>query len=64
MDQVLLRADEAAQALGIPRSTFYQMLSRGAVPCVRFGRRSVRVPADALKRWVEEQERAGVTAAK
>jgi excisionase family DNA binding protein len=60
VDQMLLRVDEAAHMLRIPRSRLYQMLSRGDVPAVRLGR-SLRVPADALKRWVED--RAGATTA-
>ena len=58
MDQMLLQANEAAKVVAIPLSSFYRLLRRGDVPCVRLGR-SVRIPADAFRQWVEE--RAGAT---
>jgi len=61
MEQVLLQADEAAKLVAMPLSSFYRLLRRGDVPCVRLGR-SVRVPPDALRRWAKE--RAGATAPK
>ena len=54
MDQLLLRAEEVQKALSLGRSTIYQMMASGELPIVRIGR-SVRVPADALRDWVEHQ---------
>ena len=54
MDQLLLRPDEVASALGLGRSKTYQMLASGEIPVVRIGR-SVRVPAEALKIWVKQR---------
>ncbi len=54
MDQLLLRAEEVQKALSLGRSTIYQMMASGELPIVRIGR-SVRVPADALRDWVERQ---------
>ncbi len=54
MDQLLLRAEEVQKALSLGRSTVYQMMASGELPIVRIGR-SVRVPADALRDWVERQ---------
>ncbi len=51
---LLLRLTEVAEQLGLGRSTVYQLLQRGDLPCVRIGR-SVRVPADALAEWVRER---------
>lgn len=50
----LLRIAEAAQLLGVGRSTVYQLVAANAVPVVRIGR-LVRIPRDALLRWIEDQ---------
>jgi excisionase family DNA binding protein len=50
----LLRIAEAAELLGVSRSTLYQLVSANAVPVVRVGR-LVRIPRDALLRWIENQ---------
>jgi len=57
MTQMLLRAEEAARALGIGRSKLYALLAAGELPVVRIGR-STRIPAAALQRWVEERTAA------
>ena len=62
MTQMLLRAEEAARALGIGRSKLYALLAAGELPVVRIGR-STRIPAAALERWVEERTAAGTAAA-
>lgn len=54
MDRMLLRPEEAAEMLGIGRSTIYSLMATGGMPSVRVGR-SVRVPLDALKQWVSER---------
>ena len=53
-ERLLYRPSEVFELLGISRSTGYTMLASGALPSIRIGR-SVRVPADALKKWIEEQ---------
>jgi len=53
MERLLLRPAEAGRALGLGRSTTYEMIRLGTLPSVRVGR-SLRVPARALERWVEE----------
>ena len=52
MDRILLRVPEAAEAAGISRSLAYQLIASGEMPSVRVGR-SIRVPAEALRRWAE-----------
>jgi excisionase family DNA binding protein len=42
MDQLLMRAEEVARALGLGRSKVYEMMQSGELPVVRIGR-SVRV---------------------
>ena len=56
VDKLLLRPQEAAELLGVGRSKVYALLAAGEIPSVRVGK-SVRVPAAALRRWVEERGR-------
>ncbi len=51
---MLLRAEEVQRVLGLGRSKIYEMIAAGELPVVRIGR-SVRVPADGLRQWVERQ---------
>ena len=51
---LLLRAEEAAKLLSLGRTTIFQMMASGELPCVRVGR-AVRVPRTALERWVRER---------
>lgn len=44
-------------ALGIPRSSAYAAVARGAIPCIRFGRHIV-VPRAGVDRLLEENRRA------
>ena len=55
MEKLLLRADEVAQMLGLGQAQVYGMCQRGELPCVRLGR-SVRIPADKLRSWVEDKQ--------
>ena len=48
---LLLRPAEVALALGIGRATAYQLIATGELPSVRIGR-SVRVPRQALEKWI------------
>lgn len=51
-EPLLLRVEEAARMLRLGRATVYLLVSRGELPSVRIGR-AVRVPAEALRRWIE-----------
>ena len=51
MERLLLKMEEAADALSVGRSKMYAMVQAGVVPSVRLGG-EVRVPADALRAWV------------
>ena len=54
MEQLLLRASEAAQMLGIGRSTVYELAAKGSIPSVRIGVRR-RFPRDRLLKWIEQR---------
>ena len=52
MTKLLLKPEEAAEALGICRSKVYALLRSGDLESVRIGA-SRRIPADALTAYVE-----------
>jgi excisionase family DNA binding protein len=54
LEPLLLRATEVGKLLGLGRSKVFAMLAAGQLPAIRIGR-SVRVPREALERWVREQ---------
>lgn len=54
LEPLLLRATEVGKLLGLGRSKVFAMVAAGQLPAIRIGR-SVRVPRDALERWVREQ---------
>ncbi len=60
MERRLLRIPEAATALGIGRTTLYEMVRRGEIPIVRIGR-AVRIPATAIDVWVADRTRQADT---
>jgi excisionase family DNA binding protein len=53
-ERLLLRVEEVAETLSIGRSKTYELIAAGELPVVRLGR-CVRVPAAAVRRWVEAQ---------
>ena len=53
-ERLLLRPSEVAEMLSVGRSTLYELLADGVVPSVRVGT-VLRVPADALRTWLEEE---------
>jgi excisionase family DNA binding protein len=57
--RLLIRVSEAAEMLSIARTKAYLLVQDGTLPSVRLGR-SVRVPVDALRAWLSEQQSAVV----
>jgi excisionase family DNA binding protein len=59
MDQnpqsMTMSVTDAAKRLGISRAFAYELVARGALPCLRFGRRVV-VPRKALERLIDEAD--------
>jgi putative molybdopterin biosynthesis protein len=58
MEPTLLTVREVARRLSLGRATTYPLVQRGELPSVRIGR-AVRVPAQALDRWVAEHTAGG-----
>lgn len=51
---LLLKGTQVAEELGISRALAYKWMATGILPVVRVtGSKSVRVPREALLRWVE-----------
>lgn len=61
MEQLLLKVPEVAQMLGIGRGRAYEMVAQGVIPSVKLGNKSVRVPTEALRRWIRERESGGLS---
>lgn len=49
-----MKVPEAAELLGIPRTRMYELVSRGEVPAVRIGERSIRINRRELERFLIE----------
>jgi excisionase family DNA binding protein len=43
---------QVAQMLQLSRTKVYEMVAAGILPSVKFGDRSVRIPADGLRHWI------------
>lgn len=61
VEKILCTPTEAAQALGISRSTIYVLIASGDIPSVRIGS-CRRVPVDGLRRYVAKLAKKGVAA--
>lgn len=57
-ERVLL-VEEASQFLGIPKSSLYQKISRGEIPCTRHGKRVMFLESDLIN-WVRKGQRGGI----
>lgn len=53
MEKLLLRPSEVSELTGMGKSKTYALIAAGVIKSVRIGK-SVRVPADALRRWIDE----------
>jgi excisionase family DNA binding protein len=53
MEKLLLRPAEVGELTGMGKSKTYELIAAGVIPSVRIGK-SVRVPADRLRRWIDE----------
>lgn len=55
----LLTIPEVADLLAIPKGYGYELVRRGDISAVRFGR-YVRVPASALRKWMVRNQKSGL----
>jgi excisionase family DNA binding protein len=58
MERLLLKPGEVTEMLSMGRSRIYEMLNTGELPSIRIGR-SIRIPAIALKEWVDTHQSGG-----
>ncbi len=56
MEKLLIRVTEAAEMASVGRATAYELVAKGEWPSVTIGR-SVRVPLQDLRDWVERRKR-------
>lgn len=47
---------EASERLGIGRTTVYQEVVEGNIRAKRFGKKNIRIPAEALQRYESEND--------
>jgi excisionase family DNA binding protein len=59
MDKLMLTPEEAAEALGVGRSTLYDLLRLQEIPSVKIGR-SRRIPVSALREFADRLATAAV----
>lgn len=55
MDRLLLKPQEAARLLGVSLSRVYQLIGSGAVPHVRLGGTTLRIPLEALRKMISDE---------
>jgi excisionase family DNA binding protein len=53
-ERIWLRVPEAANALGLGKSTVHELINRGELRPARVGR-ALRIPVAELKRWADAQ---------
>jgi excisionase family DNA binding protein len=53
MEKLLLKPAEVSELTGMGKSKTYELIAAGVIPSVRIGT-CVRVPADRLRKWIEE----------
>ena len=56
----LLTSRDAAAALSISKQQLFRLTGDGSLPCIRLNRRTVRYSIDALKKWIEDQQRTPI----
>lgn len=57
-DRICLTVTELQAALGVGRSTAYQLIHRRDFPTVHLGRK-VLIPVDGLRAWLAQQSNEG-----
>ena len=52
IERIMVKPEEAAELLGVSRSTAYFLIKSGRLPARRVGAR-LRVPLEALRAWAQ-----------
>lgn len=52
-----LRVHQVADVLQIGKGKAYELVASGQIPSIRIGR-SLRVPTEALRKWIESQQQS------
>jgi excisionase family DNA binding protein len=60
-ERIWLRVPEAAQLVGLSRSTLFELIASGDLRPVRIGR-ALRIPVRELREWAERMEGLDVSA--
>ena len=53
----LLYVADVARILDLPCSRIRRLIRAGILPCVRLGRRTIRIPETALDAWLQDLAR-------
>lgn len=56
----ILRPRDAAAAIGVGRSTLYNLIGRGELRLVRIGPRSVGIRSDDIETWIASRPAAPI----
>lgn len=54
-DRLLLKPREAGHILGVSLSRVYQLIASGALPHVRLGGTTLRIPIEALRKMIADE---------
>uniref|UniRef100_UPI0035CAA8D0 helix-turn-helix domain-containing protein n=1 Tax=uncultured Sphingomonas sp. TaxID=158754 RepID=UPI0035CAA8D0 len=57
-DCLAVRIPQAAQLLGIGRSSVYELINKGQLETIKIGRSTV-IPMDALRAYIQDRRRGG-----
>jgi excisionase family DNA binding protein len=58
-ERLLYRVEEAAEAMGVSRTTVYELVWAGELATVKIGKRGQRIPVDEIRRWISENVEGG-----
>jgi excisionase family DNA binding protein len=53
----LVRPDELAKSLGVPKVTIYTWVRRGILPHIRLGVKCIRFDPDEINTWITERKK-------
>jgi excisionase family DNA binding protein len=60
-ERLLLKPAEVGESIGVSRARAYELIAAGVIPSIKIGS-SIRVPVDALRKWIEQRQSEAVGA--